>query len=359
MTMRPMRPTRSALHAALAALALAGCVTRDLEADGTFDALVDAGPVIIPLGEAGDAGGGPLDDYYRSIVAQLQESVVERNPDRVDALLATHDRTVAPDWAADAMASFRRLSAVLRSEAWCEEHAEIVMRSAPPALGEAVPLALRIPPGGAAGVSFPGLGERIAPARFSIGVRFVDRDCRGSRSESGAQDLLALAATVELAAVGLDLPFDVPAIPPSGCERELVVTCELLPGARLLDGEAVPGQRSLLASARFALHPRGIERVHAAPLATLRAAIASRDPRHFDHVWLASRAMPAADRLAADEALIGALRLGPPDLAVVAAACLREASGAPIAPSDRDGWLAWWHARRRVETADAPRAERR
>lgn len=354
-----MSVRRAAGVVLVALVASAACSTREVDDDSSFDALVAAGPVVIPLSGAADGEAEPLDEYYRSIVAQLQESFVERDADRLDALLASHDRAIAPDWAAEALASFRRVSAALRTELWCEANAELALRGAAPALGDVVPLVLRIPPGGAPDCAFPGVGEEIAPTHFLVAVRYVDRDCFGAESVASAQDLLTLPVTVELARQGLELPFDVPALPPSGCERRLELRCELLPGARLVAAEEVPGQWQRLASLRLELYPRGIERVHAAPLATLRAALDAREPRFFDHVWLASRAMPPAERLAADELLIVAVRLGPPDQALVAGACLREASGASLAPSDREGWLGWWQARRRVGSDDASRATRR
>lgn len=149
-----MSVRRAAGVVLVALVASAACSTREVDDDSSFDALVAAGPVVIPLSGAADGEAEPLDEYYRSIVAQLQESFVERDADRLDALLASHDRAIAPDWAAEALASFRRVSAALRTELWCEANAELALRGAAPALGDVVPLVLRIPPGGAPDCAF-------------------------------------------------------------------------------------------------------------------------------------------------------------------------------------------------------------
>ncbi len=340
------------------ALVCAACTTRDVDdvesLTSSFDQLVSTGPVVIPLGDAGGSEGAPLDVYYRSIVAQLQECLVERDLDRLDALLAQHDTAIAPDWAASAMLSFRFFGRSLRVEEWCASQASLSVRGETPGLGADVPLVLRIPAGAPEPLTLPGRDAEVAPTRFLVSARFVDRDAAGSRSVASAQDIVTLLRDAELQSDGLELPFDVPGLPPSGCERVLELTCDVLPGARLLDGEPVPGHRLRLASLRVESFPLGVERVRAEPLATLRAAIEGRDRRHFDHVWLASRFVSQEQREAADELLIGAVRLGPPDLALVAGACLREAWNSQLAPGDRDGWLAWWQDRRRAARADAP-----
>ncbi|MFO1051771.1 MAG: hypothetical protein U1F36_06120 [Planctomycetota bacterium] len=329
-------------------LGLCACRAQPGRGDSAFDALVGAGPIVIPL--AGPVGVEPqaLDTYYRSILTQMQQAVAERDVDWLDMLLAQHDREVAPDWAKDAIRSYRSVGRALRMETWVQSHTRIETRDGPPLLGAMLSFALRIEGRAPDVLRLPGDGEEVAPTRFLVHLTFEDRDCLGGTSRAEFEDMLTLHDGADLDGdVAVVVPFDVDAPPVHGCERRVELLCELLPGARLLEGDPVPGHRAVLVDSRFPVYPRGIEALKRAPLATLRNAVESRDPRYFDHVWLASRLVDAAQRGEADELLVGAIRLGPADLARVAGACLAESTGLSIPPTDRDGWLAWWQAQQR------------
>src|SRR5690606_1265533 len=138
---------RRAARLGLAApLFAAGCVTVETDAPATLPPLAAA--VSMPLGSPG-ASGDPhlqvLDAYYASVVTQLRDAVLERQPERLAELLATHDRPFAPEWAKAQLAMFHPLVRVLEFEAHAARSASLSVVGETPPLGALVPLALRVP----------------------------------------------------------------------------------------------------------------------------------------------------------------------------------------------------------------------
>jgi hypothetical protein len=336
------------LAAILLPLLSAGCVTEIVDADpfgvdGTeLPAL--AVPVAIPLGGANVApGGAAADAYYQSIVQQLQDAVLERDPDLLAGLLATHDRDVAPAWAKPVLERFRGLVLPLRFERHAAATAALEVVGGVPPLGRVVPMRLRVPP--VPGMAFVLPGEerrRVAPTRVLIEVTTVDLDCFGGRFEREFTDLLPLEDSVDMGeGEALDVAFALPALEIEGCARMVDVRCSLVPGTAFVDGEPVPIQSVELATLSFDLLPQGIEGVRTHPYTHLRNGLDSGDVRHLDNVFLAALFMPASFREAAIERCVEQVRNGRPVVARAAMAALREMTGRPISVDDRDGWLAW------------------
>ena len=329
-----------------------GCVTEVVDVDpfgvGGSELPALAVSVSIPLGGPSLAPTVPAaDSYYQSVVQQLQDAVLERNPDLLAGLLATHDRDIAPEWAKPVMERFRALVTPLRFERHAAATAELEVVGGVPPLGSVVPMRLRVPAYPGAGLVLPGEDRRrVAATRVLVEVLTVDLDCFGGRFEREFTDLLPVAKSVEMdRGEALEVPFALPELRLEGCARLVEVRCSLVPGSALLDGEPAPLQAVALADVSFELLPRGIEGLVAHPYTHLRNGLESSDARHLDNVFLAARAMPASLREAAIERCVEQVRNGRPVVARAAMAALRELTGRTISLEDRDGWLAWAQAR--------------
>jgi hypothetical protein len=335
-------------------LPVTGCVTEVVDADpfGVDGSALPAMavPVAIPLGGPSLApGGAAADAYYQSVVQQLQDAVLERDPDRLAGLLATHDRDVAPAWSKPVLQRFRGLLAPLRFERFAAEASELEVPGGVPPLGSVVPMRLRIPAAPGAGLLLPGEDRRrVAATRILVEVTAVDLDCLGGRFEREFTDLLPLAESVDMGAgEALEVAFALPSFEVEGCARLVEVRCSLVPGTAFLDGEPVPLQGTSLAGRAFELLPRGIEGVLEHPYTHLRNGLDSSEPKHLDNVFLAARSMPVAFREAAIERCVEKVRNGRPLVARAAMAALCEMTGRSISVENRDGWLAWAQARSR------------
>jgi hypothetical protein len=294
----------------------------------------------------GDPQGAALDAYFASVVTQLQDAVLERDAELLAVLLATHDRGFAPDWARPLLDQFRQLRRTLAFELQAEREAELAVVGEPPSIGETVPLRLRLATSSEPGIVVPGAAGGSAAARILATVTVDDLDCYGGRSRSEFSEILAVPADVAFDDGGrLELVFGIPPLPAEGCEREIGVACDLLPGTLLVDGRPVPNQRTRLGEIRLTAFPRGIDGVRAHPYTHLRNGLESGDPRHFDNVFLAARLMDEEFREDAIQTAIRHVRVGRPEVARVAMAALRELSGVRISVEDRDGWLAWSQTR--------------
>jgi hypothetical protein len=272
--------------------------------------------------------------------------VLEREPELVEALLATHDRDVAPDWAKAQMREFRRVVRGLRFELHAEANAQLAIFGNAPPLGATVPMRLSLQSAGGRGITIPGADGRRAATRVAVEVVVRDDDCVGGGSRREFGEILVVPRSVNFdAGDTLQLDFAMPALVPEGCHRRVTVTCDLLPGTVLVDGRVLPSRSVRLGSRTFELFPAGIESVRENPYAHLRTALELADPQHFDNVFLAARLMKPDFREDAIAKLIEHLRVGRPVLTRVCTAALRELTSEQIAVGDRDGWLAWWQGR--------------
>ena len=298
------------------------------------------GPVVIARSPEGGEGGGAVDDYYASILTQMREAYGDRDPGRLESLLAMHDREDAPEWAALAMSQYRALLRALGFELELQRvsrlgsgDAELFLDSRPQLLHEIGPV-----PGGRARLSGR---EDEHPARFEVAVRVFDEDAFGARIEASSRLTLVPGAAVELDQGALVLPFAVDLPPGTGVLRILKVEVDLLPGQVAVADEVLPHRRVTCVRKELVLYPRGIDAIRKRPLATLREALRRGEPAYFRHVALAVRFLPEAERATAVDLLVARVRLGTSEQALVAMAALAHLTQAGIPIGDREGWLRW------------------
>lgn len=330
---------------ALAAVALGawGCVTTTVDAPAPE--APRAAAVVVPLAER-PRGPGAADRYYQDVVRQMREAATERDLERLRRLLETHRRASAPHWAQAQMDRFAELADGLEFELAAARGARIDLVGDPPPIGEpiAAELRLELPEGPEAELA--GRDEDL-PAGFEVRFTVVDHGVGGTRWERRSSSVLRLERSVRLDHEQVRLPFRVELGAGSAVIRELRIQADLLPGGVLLGGRMVPHRRVALAEFSTELYPANFQPIRDEPLLTLRRALRMGDARHFPHVLLAAHFMPAGDREAAIEALIGVVRLGRPAQVRVAMAALEELVSEVGPMVTREDWLRWWGRRRR------------
>ncbi len=369
------RRLRRALARAAAACLLAACVTT-VENVPLLDVKAAPAPppdvppsLTIPFGES---VVGPqqllVDEFYRSVLRQLQEAATDRDPatgrrdvDRLASLLARFERDDMPPGVKERVAGYRRIERGLR---FCEGHAAraaSVELLPPPAAtdGTAIPLEAGAPALGAPlrfELRLPASGEPVVlggvdddePVGFLVHAAIDDAFVEGSVRSYSRSDVVRLPAAFALGD-GRELRVPIVVDEPVGeaVRRVVTVRVSLLPGYVGLGGEAVPVPETLLAARQCAQWPVGYGALAKAPLAELQAALRVFEPRTFPRAWLAATALAGgADREAAAALLLEQVRFGRADQAQVAMAALRELTGERILVGDRDAWLAWSQTRR-------------
>lgn len=352
-----MRRALRALTCSIAGLTLTGCVTETvaLGAGSVPTAGFSSNPIVVPLRPAQAAGGeqeAARDQFYSSILGQMNEAVVDRDASRLGQLLAQHDEPRAPSWAKKKFDRFRELLGALAFYSHAAETGDVrpavadaVQLEGGPwrvdRLGEAVPVRFRLDAGSHGAVRMLGRGRTAFRFTFTL----TDHDVAGGRTDRVLQEIVRLDRSLRLGTAddGLVLETVIPAARLRGVRRDVRVEVELLPGLLEIDGERVPAQRVRCATARVELYPQGTAAVRAQPLRTLRAAIRrGGDEGVFPHVALATFYMPAVDREAAVDELIGWLRVSNRDQVRVATAALRAVTGVGLPLDERERWLAWY-----------------
>ena len=169
----------------------AGCVTTSTSESPVQDLALTA--ITIPLQSSGsDPRARAVDQYYQSILVQLQNALLERNPELIFGLIEQHTRAGAPAWALEQMTRFRNLADGLRFELHVEATGSVSEVGGPRALGEELSLVLRIPPSTDPAIRLFGPGEAEVPARFVTSLRVLDHDCYGSRSKQVFNEIISL-----------------------------------------------------------------------------------------------------------------------------------------------------------------------
>ncbi len=306
-------------------------------------------PVAIPFGDPGHSAR-PSDLYYESVVTQMQRAWLERDRASLARLVDTHDRSDAPAWAQERVASFRRVLLVMQFEEAVLDRGELDLPSPLPALGERLSFAVRLGPLPSMPVRLPG-GDDPLRARFVLLFRMTDTDSFGTQMDNARTQVVDLPATVDLAAGGaveVPLAVDVPAA--GSIVRRVAIEVFLMPGHVELEGARLPNRWVRCACGEVELLPRGHEPIAAQPLVSLRAALQLGDAAHFPHVFLAARQLArhgaSEDCQSAASLLIDRVRLGGDEQARSASAALSElVADASSRPRDREGWLQWWAER--------------
>jgi len=345
--MRPRRPTADhlTLLAGCGPLLLAGCVTTIVDDESPDDgAVVNASPVVIPFGNVKRTEGWrPVAQYYKNVIRQMQEALAERQLEWLLALLASHDRDPAPEWARDAFASFRDAAEGLAFEDYAARNTGLVILSGPAAIGTPIELAVRLDTAHRRGVVLPG-GE--TGVSFLVRSTISDTDVLGSTTTRRAELILRVPEAVDFdAGDHLLLPFGIAPAGQGVVMRRIEFVAELLPGVIDVGDRHAPVQRSNLVERVEMMYPDGVAPIRQQPLRTLRNALRNGEAAHFPHVFLAAHFMPVGDQPAAIKLLVSTLRLGRADQARVAMAALREITGVEINTQDREGWLRWWQER--------------
>ena len=381
----------SGLRAFLALLCAAACVS----APDEVDPVAVVTPMVVSTQTAPDGTDPALVAFYESVLAQLQEAHRARDFLRMRRLVDTYLVDAAPQWAMPRLQGFRDLSFGLQFEMHAAEHAALAQvvaaddatpRANPPApsvpsddaaaqpslvipgeepsqgapegqaapapadpsatIGEALEFELRVPTPPDGPWRLGGKDERD-PVAFRVTVVIRDRFLDGSMRKVEDAEVVRLDRSVELAAEPLVLPVRFELGSSSCARREVELFAELLPGYVQAADSRAPVRLTSLAKARVVQWPKGHEAVRKDPLAALRRAMERGDRDHFLHVRVASEFAAGKDLSATEDLLMGWVRLGTPEQALVAMAALREIDATATAPiGDRDAWLSWWESRR-------------
>jgi hypothetical protein len=385
----PHKRSSSGLRAFLALLSAASCVS----APEDVDPVAVVSPMVVSTQSAPDGTDPALVAFYESVLAQLQEAHRARDFLRMRRLVDTYLIDAAPQWAMPRLQGFRDLSFGLQFERHAAEHAELAQVFAgdeakpnasgpqpltPPSDGAAVGSSLVLPGTEAAQVApaaakvidpsatigapldfelrlptppdgpwrLGGKDERD-PVAFRVTVVIRDRFLDGSMRKVEDAEVVRLEQGVELAVEPLVLPVRFELGSSTCARREIEVFAELLPGYVQAAESRAPVRLTSLAKARVVQWPKGHEAMRAAPLAALQRAMNLGDRDHFLHVRVASEFAAVKDLSATEDLLMGWVRLGTPEQALVAMAALREIDATATAPiGDRDAWLSWWESRR-------------
>jgi hypothetical protein len=350
--------------AALAIAALgAGCVSViDDKAPLVPD--VPTTSVVIPIGQPVPPGQEPLVEFYGSLLERMHEAHKERDLATLQQLLAEYRRADAPSWVQERFAGYAALAMGLAFERHVATAGRLERVALPPPpgavpapgaapggeeIGEAVQYEVVVPP-------MPGQPVRLGgrddadPVAFAFAIEITDEFVDGSLREDKAPDLVRLPATVVLGdsehQEPLRLPVRLAFGDTGGVRRTLSLAVDLVPGHVGVAGERAPVRRTRIASVQFVQWPRGFQPIREKPLAALARALQLGDAAHFTHVRLAAEFAPPEQRAEVEKRLIDWVRLGRPDQARVAMAALHALGVASVPIGDRDGWLAWWQARR-------------
>ena len=323
----------------LAALALSACVTTTLdEPPIEARAIPLQTAVVIPF-DGASGNSGPVDQYYSSILQQMQEALGGRDLNQLNGLLAGHDRDNAPSWARERIARFQTAALGLEFEAHAAEHSRIEVVYPGRILGEAVDFVFELDTPSNHDVLLE--DTRRSGLRFLATLSVVDHDAYGGRTTRTASRTLRLRKPLTRHMQHpSEATFKAAADPTSAVLRELNVVVELLPGTVQIDDELAPIQRMKLAETTEIFYPTGTDVIREKPMATLRGALALGDPKHFPHQYLSAHFMPEEQRDEAIEMFVENVRLGNAAQARVAMACLVVLTGEEIRwEIEKPGWL--------------------
>lgn len=354
---RLRRGTRTCVRVALL-LAAGACVTTYEDAPLFFGGSdVEPPPLAVPVAIPIPQGNGTPEDlaraeFYRSVLKRLQDAAKDGDVPQIESLLAAYQREDLPPAIAEHVTGYRAVAHGLRFQQYAAKVATLALldesgkdAAALPALGANVALELRIP-AGAEAWSLSGRDD-ADPLRFVVALRIDDVFVDGGTRWCESQAFVPLPRAFELrgdAVLRVPIAVDLPG--GEAVRRDVLVTVELMPGYLRHAGVRAPLRRTELARSAFTQWPVGYDAVAAAPLASLQAALRTFEPPSFRRAYLAAVSTQGADRETAIGLLVAQVRFGRSGQAQVAMAALREMTGADVAIGDRDGWLAWWQARR-------------
>jgi len=377
---RPVVGKRGAVRASLAPLLAcfaAGCVVTYSPVDlvNQSSELPESQPIAIAIPEAQGSSSRLLLDFYSGILRRLQDAADDGDVALLDSLVASYDRPNIPASISQHIAGYRAIGRGIRFSQHVLRTAVLELRvpeasesdelradtaivdghdsvAAPkvPALGEDLQLRLRLP----AMTNAVMIGGRDSLNRigFSVSVTVEDEYADGSLRSLHTDGAVWLSERFEL--VGdkeLLLPIDVGAAVDDAVRRNVTVRVEMR-GHVEIDGVRAPVKSAGIAAESYVQWPVGFDVIAQQPMAALKLALASFQPKNFASVYLAAWKIPVAQQREACALLVDQVRFGRADQAQVAMAALQNVTGLSIAVGDRDAWLDWWQARARKVPAD-------
>ncbi|MDP6930393.1 MAG: hypothetical protein QF412_11890 [Planctomycetota bacterium] len=329
--------------AVLLVSSLAACVTETVERDSPDATTVVQEPVHIQLAPMPGAGG-PVDDYYRSIVAQMRDAAAQRDLPRLRSLLDVHNRSAAPAWAKSQMARFDDLAMGMVFEMGAPAASSISLAGDAAPIGAPIEFVYRLKGPLGEAVRLEGEDGETATS-FLVSFAIEDLNVFGGRTKRSFSSIVNLPRSIDLDQKQMELPFSIALAPVDAVIRAIAVKVELLPGRIMVDGQSVPHRRVQLIEHEEISYPKGVELVKERPLDHLRTVVKLKDPKFFAHQLLAIHFMPEASKVEAMELLMQQVRLGNPEQVRVAMACLSVLVDSKLSIKDRNGWLRWWRAR--------------
>lgn len=340
--------TRSCLGL-VSGLLLAACAAAPDGDDPLAQAqAVESTALVIPFGETAADEGNALDRFYANVLERMHDAYAERDangaPSGIDSLqrlLLLYRTDAVPALARQHMDGFAAAAEGAVFELHVRSASRIEVPQAVP-LGEN--LVVRLHVDGLPGTTIRLGGEEDEkPFFLSAWFEFADTYVDGSTRRQEGEAVVRLPRSHDLTvATPLQLPLELGAAPAGAVRRKVAIRIEMLPGHVGAADMTCPVRRSPMARGETEQLPLGADKLRAAPLASLREAMAIGDAQRFPAVFLAARFLPAEQRREGMELLVQWVRLGRPDQARVAMAALHELSGEPITVGDRERWLAWW-----------------
>lgn len=308
----------------------------------------DATALVIPFGVTAAEEDDVIGRFYANVLQRMHDAYSERDargaPSGVETLqrlLQLYRTDAVPRLPRYHMDGFAAAAEGAAFELHVRSAGRLEVPQAVP-LGENLMVRLRVE--GVPGATIRlGSGDDAKPFFLSAWFEFADTYVDGSTRRQEGEAVVRLPRSHQLTTASpLELPLELGAAPAGAVRRKVAIRIEMLPGHVGTADMTCPVRRTPVARGEAEQLPKGAEKLKAAPLASLREAMAIGDAQRFPAVYLSACFLPVEQRREGMELLVPWVRLGRPDQARIAMAALRELSGEPIPVGDRERWLAWW-----------------
>ncbi|MCA8965753.1 MAG: hypothetical protein KDC48_12790 [Planctomycetes bacterium] len=301
-----------------------------------------------------------LHELYSGVFDRLQQAATDGNVAEVEALLAAYERGALPTWVQARFGGYRSLALGLRFVRHARERGVLALQPGPdadpatdaatdpaavPVLGQPLEFRYTLPAPSEPVV----LGGRMDddPCGFAVALTVEDAFVDGSTRRYSNQDFVWLPQQHQLTGkqpLTLPVRIDLPAV--GAVHRTVHVRIDVMPGYVGIGGLRAAVSRSTLAATSVEQWPEERAEVLAEPLESLRKNLQLGGIAGGRRAYLAALAARGDEREQAFAMLIEEVRCGRGDQSLVAMASLQAMTGNHILVGDRDGWLAWWQARK-------------
>ncbi len=256
---------------------------------GKADSL--SGPVVIARRE-GAGRGSLVSSWWSSFFRQCQEAVREKDPGRLESLLASVRGKNPPSWAGETLARFQAVFRGMKIAGEGKVRARFALGHRDFREGDIVFFGLRLENHLDGPVSLPAPGTRgFLQARLQV----VDYGVFGEKWESKRPLNLPLDQPLALGPGEVRFegfqPFHA-SLPGGAVMRIVRFRGDLLLGSVLVKGEILPLKSLPAQPTEMRVFPRGYESIARKPLLTLKRALELGDRKHFPHVFLSAVFMP-------------------------------------------------------------------